>query len=255
MPKSTSRAIEVLETLASASRPLTHTEIARRTEIPKSSLSAVLHDLVVLGYVEQGAETKRYELGSSVLGLARAYMESCDIVRLGRPVLTRIVSRIDEATALALIDGDQAVVVAQEVSSRPGGRRTVALGERAPLSTTSSGKIMLAFLPPEHRGRLMESIPMAQTARNSITDRALLAKEIEFVKETGVAFSREEAIDGVVGVGVPVWQADGLLVAALSVAVPAYRFDAELEKRIVVALKEGANTLTASMGGEIRQTT
>lgn len=252
MPKSSSRAIEVLEALASAGRSMTHTDLAKALEIPKSSLSAVIGDLMKLGYLVQDGVTKRYELGSAVMTLARSYMENCDIVRQGRPVLTRIVSQIDEATALALIDGDQGIVVAQEVSSRPGAQRTISLGERAPLSTTSAGKIMLAFLQQDHRERLLATIPLPRTARNSITDRATLAAEVDIVRETGVAFSREEAIDGLIAIGVPVWGETGQLVAALSTAVPVYRFDAELEKEIILELKQGAETLTLSLGGSAR---
>lgn len=232
---------------------MSHADLAKALTIPKSSLTAVIGDLVKLGYVSQDEATKRYELGSGVMTLARSYMENCDIVRMGRPVLTRIVSEIDEATTLALIDGDQGLVVAQEVSSRPGAQRTISLGERAPLSTTSAGKIMLAFLPEEHRERLLSTIPLPRTARNSVTDRGALAAEVERVREMGVSFSREEAIDGVIAVGVPVWGGEGQLVAALSTAVPAYRFDTALEEKIVAQLKQGAETLTVSLGGDARQ--
>jgi len=113
---------------------------------------------------------------------------------------------------------------------------------------------MLAFLQQDHRERLLATIPLPRTARNSITDRAALAAEVDIVRETGVAFSREEAIDGVIAVGVPVWGETGQLVAALSTAVPAYRFDATLEEEIIRELKQGAETLTLSLGGSARQT-
>lgn len=254
MPKSTSRALEVLEALASSTGTMSHADLAKVLAIPKSSLTAVIGDLFKLGYVSQDDVTKRYELGSAVMTLARSYMENCDIVRMGRPILTRIVSEIDEATTLALVDGDQGLVVAQEVSSRPGAQRTISLGERAPLSTTSAGKIMLAFLPRDHRERLLSSIPLPRTARNSVTDRDALAAEVEQVRELGVSYSREEAIDGVIAIGVPVWGPEGQLVAALSTAVPAYRFDAVLEEKIIAQLKQGAETLTVGLGGDIRQT-
>ena len=254
MPKSTSRALQVLEALASSTGTMSHTDLAKVLAIPKSSLTAVIGDLLELGYVSQDDVTKRYELAPAVMTLARSFLENCDIVRMGRPVLTRIVSEIDEATTLALVDGDQGLVVAQEVSSRPGAPRIISLGERAPLSTTSAGKIMLAFLPKDHRARLLSTIPLPRTARNSVTDRDALAAEIEQVREMGVSFSREEAIDGVVAVSVPVWGADGQLVAALSTAVPAYRFDAALEEKIITQLKKGAETLTVSLGGDTRQT-
>lgn len=253
MPKSTTRALEVLEALASSPEPMSHTDLAKALVIPKSSLTAVIGDLMNLGYVLQDDVTKRYELGSAVMSLARAYLESCDIVRMGRPVLTRIVSKLDETTTLARVDGDQSLAVAQEVSSRPGAQSTMSLGERAPLSTTSTGKIMLAFLPKEQRERLLSTISLPRTARNSITDRDVLAAEIEHVRQMGVSFCREEAIDGIIALGVPVWGAEGRLVAALSTAVPAYRFDAVLEEKIIVQLKQGADALTVSLGGDARQ--
>jgi len=252
MPKSSLRVIDILETLASAGEPMSHTQLATTLGIPKSSLSALLRDLEQRGFVFLDA-TNHYVVGSAVLGLARAFVERLDIVRFGRPIISQIVARVDEATALALIDGDQAVVVAQETSSRLGSPQTMTLGQRAPLSTTSAGKIMLAFLPQEERDRRMTSMELPRMARNSITDREALAHEIQNIRENYLAYSREEAIDGIIAVGVPVWGAGGEVVAALSTASPVHRFTPEAELEIVAALRSGAERLTISLGGKFKR--
>lgn len=254
MPKSSTRVIDILEALAAQSAPMTHAELSAALRIPKSSLSALLSDLEERGFARFDEATNRYALGPGVMALAHAFMERLDIVRFGRPVLSEIIMRVDEATALALIEGHHGMVVAQEPSSRPGSPQTMTVGARAPLSTTSAGKIMLAYLPAAQRARLIATLSLPRTARNSITDSDALMREVESVREKGIAYSREEAIDGIIAVGVPVYGADGQVVAALSTATPVHRFTPEAENEIITALREGAERLTVSLGGRTNRT-
>ena len=73
MPQSTTRAFDILEALGSSNRGLKHGEIAQALHIPKSSLTKIIRDLVLKGYVQLDNLSKTYTIGPQILVLARAH--------------------------------------------------------------------------------------------------------------------------------------------------------------------------------------
>ncbi|RYZ00913.1 MAG: MarR family transcriptional regulator, partial [Comamonadaceae bacterium] len=63
MVKSAFRVLDLLELLAGTGRAMTHSELARRSGIPKSSLTQLLRTLVQRGYVDQVPESLQFQLG------------------------------------------------------------------------------------------------------------------------------------------------------------------------------------------------
>ena len=247
MVKSSSRVLDVMECLATGREPASHAALARQLGIPKSSLTGLLKDLVERRYVVFDPETARYRLGSQVLVLSKAYLDPLSLTRAGRPVLSTIIRRVNESAALAVQDGPDFLVVAQETCSHPLAH-TMTIGSRAPLYGSASGKILLAFAPREEYGALLDAMKLVPLARNTIVSRAQLEEELALVAASGVAVSDEEALDGVYALAVPV-RADGCVVAALSVAIPTSRLTESLKAQVLSALKEGAETIGVAMGG------
>ena len=66
------RALAILETVAQRPHGMTHSEISRKLEIPKSTLTYLLRALEARGYLRREEGTGKYHLGLKVLALARA---------------------------------------------------------------------------------------------------------------------------------------------------------------------------------------
>lgn len=247
MPKSALRVLNVLEALASEQRAMSHAELAAHLGIPKSSLTGLLADLVERRYVVYDSERRRYGLGSQLLVLAKGYLEPLSLVRVGAPVLTRIVGAVNESAALSVLEGDQMLVLAQETCSQPLAH-TMTIGTRSPLHSTASGKILLALATGDRRQTLLDSLPLPRMARHTLLDRARLRAEIDRVADARLAASDEEAIDGVYALGVPIF-ADGHCVAALSVAGPASRITEAKRSEIIEALGKGADEIGRNLSG------
>ncbi|MEC7761280.1 MAG: IclR family transcriptional regulator [Pseudomonadota bacterium] len=247
MPKSATRTLDLIEYLASAGTSVTHTELSKVLDIPKSSLSALIKSLMARGYVVVD-QADRYRIGPRVLVLANGFLDTADVVSFAQPILARIAQTVDESAALALIEGTKALVVAHAPSKRIV-QRSLSLGGQGPLSTTSAGKVLLAFC--ENSEEVIDGLELIQTARNSILDRDVLRKEIEEIRRSFVAYSREESIDGMIGISMPVWDSIGAVVASINVAIPAHRFTPAHEVEVQKALRSGAADITASLGGQV----
>ena len=73
--------------------------------------------------------------------------------------------------------------------------------------------------PFAERGRdaLIEAMPLVRFTDRTITDRQLLAAELDRIAANGYAVDNEEYVIGVACVAVPVREADGTVAAAVAI--------------------------------------
>lgn len=244
--KSAQRALEVLELLTRLEEPVTFTGIAERLGYPRSSLHGLLRTLVSTGWAElDGAG--RYTLGIRTLEAGNAYARSLSLVDRARPLMARIAATIDETVQLAVLDGVHNVYVAKI----DGGQAlTLAseVGRRLPAHATGVGKVLLADLPRAELDRRLTGVRLARLTQNTITRRAELHAALNTIRQRGFGMDNEEYTSGVRCVAVPIRDHGGRTVAAMSVSVPAIRFDQKLRERAHVLLSDAAAQISAALG-------
>ncbi len=115
----------------------------------------------------------------------------------------------------------------------------VPLGVSRPYHCTAVGKILLAQLPSAEFERLAAENSFAQVTSNSITTPEQLAAELEDIRQKGYALDREEFKLGARCVAAPIYDHNSQLVAAITVAGPAGRIEANLDALIEQVLTKG----------------
>jgi DNA-binding IclR family transcriptional regulator len=236
--KSADRVLNLLELLALAPTAQSFTELSQTLEIPKSSLFQLLKNLLARGYVRQDEDTGRYLLGDKVRELAakRGTRPPEEVVA---PYLEAACRDLNETCAFYQRVGEEAQVIA----TRSGGQAlgySMRLGDRAPLFVISAGRAILAAGPDRIRDAYLHGLtPVAFTDRTT-TDIADIRRVIERAASTGFAYSIEEFTKGVVGIARTV-ALDGNVIGAVNFAIPAVRFDKELDlkaQRVLTATAE-----------------
>ncbi|MFJ4835242.1 IclR family transcriptional regulator [Streptomyces sp. NPDC088747] len=237
--QSVDRAVSVLEILARLGEAGV-TEIADELDVHKSTAFRLLGVLENRGLVAQAKDRGKYYLGAAVLRLAGAAAVRLDISQEGVPVCRELADELGETVNIAVLDDDAAVNIMQ---ARGAASVTAQnwLGRRTPLHATSSGKVLLAHLPPTLREGLLAR-PLRRFTERTITGTAALRSELEAVVEQGYAFAIEELELGLAAVAAPVRAHDGKVIGAISTSGPVYRLDSErlpdLAKRTVAAAGE-----------------
>ncbi|MBL0420580.1 IclR family transcriptional regulator [Ramlibacter sp. AW1] len=244
--KSAERVLDLLELLAGTGRAMTHAELARRTGIPKSSLTQLLRTLVQRGYVEQPAQAPQFQLGERTYALARRGAHSRDLVRLCQPWLERLVRTVDESAALAVLRDD----MAERIASVETGRAvlySVHVGVLAPLYASSPGKVLLAWMPPAEREAYLRRVTLRPRTEQTIRSVPVLRRQLQAVREEGVAWSLGEFTAGVTGIAVPVLDVHGRCLAAVGVALPSERLTDARRDGMVRALRQAAQGIADSV--------
>jgi DNA-binding IclR family transcriptional regulator len=234
--QSVDRAVSVLEILARLGEAGV-TEIAEELDVHKSTAFRLLGVLENRGLVAQAKDRGKYYLGAAVLRLAGAAAVRLDISQEGVPVCRELADELGETVNIAVLDDDAAVNIMQARGTASVTAQNW-LGRRTPLHATSSGKVLLAHMPPTLReGLLARTLP--RFTERTITGTTVLRAELEAVIEQGYGVTIEELELGLAAVAAPIRAHDGKVIGAISVSGPVYRLNSdrlpELAKRTVAA--------------------
>lgn len=238
------RAISALEHISDAGA-LGVSELGRRLGVHKATASRLVATLAERGLLERDPVTEKFRLGFGLIRLAGAAMAELEIVRVGRPLLEELAERTRETVNLGVLSGDSVVYVDQVTGSRS----VVSVnwvGRRTPLHCTSNGKVLLAWMEPARRRQLLARLePFTE---RTITDAAELEEQLEQVRRRGYGQTLEELEEGLNAVAAPVRQADGTVVAALSVSGPAFRLRPIDLPRVARHTMEIADAISRRLG-------
>jgi DNA-binding IclR family transcriptional regulator len=232
--KSAGRALDILEDLAAHGPSSLHT-MAKRLDLPKSSLHALLRTMEGRGWVETDVTGNLYHLGIHTLLVGSAYLDGEMIVGRINPILDELAGATGEAVHLARLEGDQVIYMAKRESTHPL-RMFSAVGRRLPAHTTALGRAMLAELPDE-RVRAMLPAKIEQVTPHTTTDPEQLLSILADARLHGYAVESQESCLGVgcFAVALPLSEPAK---DAISIAVPLARLDDALRADIIERLLE-----------------
>jgi IclR family KDG regulon transcriptional repressor len=236
--------LHVLELLA-ASGPLQLAEMSRELAIAKSTLHRVCAILVERAWAVRDEEG-RYALGIRALALGSRSGE-LPIVVAFRTVAAQLLTRHDETVCLAVLDGDDTVFVAVEETSHPV-RLVTHVGNRTPAFASASGRVILASraekdLVGEYGGR-----PLVTPTGRRLNGVAELRSILDRVRREDYAENDEETAVGLYAAAVPIVNAAGTTLAALTVCVPTSRMSPERRAILVSDLRSAGERLSELVG-------
>lgn len=241
------RTFDLLEALAEADSPLGATELARRVGTTKSAAYRILATLEQRGYVLKDPATTEYRLGGRFAHLTWRASGTRDLRQQARASLEWLHRRFNETVNLGVQDG-QEIVYIDMIESEQSLRMTARLGGRDSLHSTSLGKAILAFLPEHERDRILQT-PLPSRTGRTMTDATVVRAQLDRIRQVGVAEDRGENETGALCFGAPIFDAIGVVVAAVSVSSPESRMDALREQEIADAVREAADEITRRIGG------
>ena len=243
--QSVDRAITVLELLSQKGSSGV-TQIAGEVGIHKSTAYRLITTLKERGLVEQDPATEKYRLGFGVVLLASSVTADLDVARCSRPVCDWLAEKTRETVNVAVLEGDDAVIIHQSISDFS------ALGvdwsgHHTPLHATAAGKVFLNYMPPAQRRRLLGK-PLPAYTENTFADSESLLEEARGSQADGYWHTEEELEVGLNAVAAPIHGADGSVIAAVSVSGPAFRLPKESFAEAGKLARDAADEISRCLG-------
>lgn len=215
-PEITFRVVEALRECNGAGV----SELAERLGMAPSTIHRHLSTLRGTGYVTQ--EEDRYYLGLRFLQLGE-YVRNRKALYETAKIYTEMLAEETGCRSVFLVEENEVGVYIHTSAGKHGLWTGSTIGKRVPLYATAAGKVVLAHdeaIDPQ-------DLDLVQLTPQTITEYDELRAELAAIRERKYAFNREEQIVGVHAVGAPVFDSDGSVLGAYSVAGPANRLRAE----------------------------
>ena len=220
--------------------------LARETGLNKTTAHRLLAALEREGMLGRAADGDRYVLGPEVVVLGGRALRANNLRAVARRELEHLAEETRETASLEILSGGQMLVIDEIV----GGHLMSGvpdLGSRWPLHASSTGLATLAFLPD---GEAAELLPrtLARVTAATITGRVALRVELACIRERGYSVADETLEAGLVAIAAPVYDYDGRVVAALSIAGPKVRVTVECVPVIGNRVRAAAADVSALLG-------
>ena len=237
------RMFTLIDVLASREEAISLKEISEKTGLHPSTTHRILNDLTIGRFVDR-PESGSYRLGMRLLELGNLVKARLSVRDAALTPMRALHKLIQQPVNLSMRQGDEIVYVERAYSERSGMQVVRAIGGRAPLHLTSTGKLFLALDDPQRVRAYATRTGLAGHTRNSITQLPLLERELAKARQYGIARDNEELELGVRCMAAGVYDDQGKLVAGLSISAPTDRLD----EGWLPKLQATANEISLALG-------
>lgn len=196
------RCFAILQLLAKSKQSFGISEIARELGLYKSTVFNLVHTLASLEVLEHGVDGK-FRLGTGLYTLGNAAGGRSELIQTVRPFLEKINQTTQLSAFLGTRSGLKAVII-DKADLAYDLKISTDIGMQMPLLAGAHGKAILSHLSERHIDRILANQELRQFTPNSIVDKTVYKKEIQIVREQGIAYDREEYIEGIVALSVPI---------------------------------------------------
>jgi IclR family KDG regulon transcriptional repressor len=241
------RAFRLLDQLAEMETEPSASELAAKLELHKSTVHRLLAILERHRYLERNLESGRYRLGWRLFELGSLAVSRLDLYHRARPYVETLMRKTGETAHVGVLRGGELISIVNVETDRTV-RTPATVGKRSPLYCTSQGKTLMAHLPEALLKQVLANLQMKAFTANTITQISRLKLELAMVRRRGYAMDNEEFEDGLRCIGAPVRNHAGAVVAAISIAGPAYRVGGANLPELIGSVVTVAGQLSESLG-------
>jgi IclR family KDG regulon transcriptional repressor len=239
------RALSLLEALAEHPG-LSVTELAKVSGNTKSLVFRLIFTLEQRGYVIKDSATRTYTLGYRPIFLAASAQDNVALIKAANPFLDDLARSSGQQVNLLVRDGLHSLCIALR-TAHDSGRLYAQVGRRGPLHAGGGPKILLAFAPQDVREAVLAG-PLPAFTPNTITDRSTLETRLAAIRETGMNESRGDLDANAFSFSSAIFDRDGEVIAAVSVAGTVDRMQPGSATRLKRLVSEAAHRISEAIG-------
>jgi DNA-binding IclR family transcriptional regulator len=245
--QSIERAAAILRLLSGRTRRLGVVDLAGELGLPKGTVHGLLRTLQHVGFVEQDAETGKYQLGAALLHMGSSYLDGNELRTRALNWSDSLAARTNESVRIGTLHEGQVLIV-HHVFRPDDSMQTLDVGALLPAHASALGKVLLAdhpYVAGELARNGLEGFTPA-----TITEADALKRELERVRKRGWAADIGELVNGEVSCAAPILDRRGVTVGAMGVSGPPDRLLAARQPRgdLVAFVREAARAVSRELG-------
>jgi len=224
-------------------------DMAKRLHLAKSTVYRMASTLAVEGLLEKNPANDKYRLGIALFAFGTLVRRRMDVSTEARSVLMDLRSKVNETVLLGVPEQHSIMCVNHFESSQAVHIRTD-IGVRKPMVSTSEGIVYLAYQDVAVVNDVLAQ-PIQPRTPSTVTDPKNLRKKISLAGKRGFAVDNQESDIGMCCISAPLFNAEGSVVACITLAGPAQRMTKTAIADLIPEVIEAAATISRRLGHRI----
>ncbi|WP_054032762.1 IclR family transcriptional regulator [Desulfatitalea tepidiphila] len=222
--QSVDRALQILALFSHRCPVLGVTEISRALDLSKGTVHGLIRTLLQQGFLQQDLPGRKYRLGLKIYELGIILAGTLEINQKSAGLINQLAKSTQRVVRVAIWDGDS-MVITSDAHPRPRAVLPHQFGPRVHAYCSAIGKAVLAHLGEDQVKQYLQRTELIAFTDMTITDPENLLADLEATRRRGYAIDRQEAVQGLVCIGAPVFQRDGQVAGSISLSGAAQRMD------------------------------
>lgn len=235
------KAFRMLKSFARADEWLTSSELSRRAKLPEASGYRLIQTLEELGAVVRGPRG-RYRPGMLLVSLSRDVDFTDVLHEASQKIIVEVARRFDVTMHIGVFE-DGMVTYVTKVSTPTSYNSHTRPGAQLEAYCTGLGKVLLAALPDEELEDFVAEGELIPLTEHTIVDPDALREHLKEIRRRGYAIDDRESHEGMSCIAVPILDAHGATIAALSATEKAERMVPERIAALRAGLTEAASVI------------
>lgn len=237
------RAVDLLRAFTPARPRLTLAELARAATLDKGTARRILQTLEISGLVRHDPVAQHYSLASAILTLGAAVEIGTSLREVGAPRLAEVAMQTGHTAFLWTYADFYAVCIERVRAGNFGIDITWShAGSRVTPNSGAGPRVLLAYLPPEERARVL-ALDLERRTGQSRTDPAILEQDCARIRADGWERIVDDFVSGLGGLGVPVLDDSGHLLGSVSITMLTPQLDDAASDRCLPILRNAASDI------------
>lgn len=243
---SVTAAVRVLKCFSEVETEIGISSLAKRLDLAKSTVHRLAVTLTSEGLLEQNPESGKYRLGINLFVMGALVRRRLDVSNTAQPFLNVLRERTGETVHLAVMT-DTNIIYLYNLESRQAIRMKSYIGTIKPAIVTCEGRAIVAFSGGAMIGKILSG-PLVQRTPATEIDPVKLSKMLDAIQHNGYAIDDEESEQGMRGIGAPIRDVSGNVVAAIGIGGPSQRLTLKKLRGLSTELINTADAISTQLG-------
>ena len=197
---------------------MTALELSEELGINRSTVHRIINILIGEMFVLQNPSSRKYSLGPTTYTIGASYLHNQNNSERIKYILDDLAKETKQSIGYAILVEDRILNMYEIENYQP-----IKIGYKSgcfyPIHCGAYGKCIMAFYEPEKKLReIVYSADLFPKGPNTIIDPEILLEEYRRIRQQGYAISDEESVKGLIGIGAPVRNSNGRVIASVAAA-------------------------------------
>jgi len=246
------KVIKILNLYTYTEGAFTLDQIVRKTGLSKTTAFRILKTLEKHEVFKHNDMEETYSLGLKLMELGGMVYSSLSIRKVASPYLDSLAHSL-KATILLGIIKDEHLLYIDKRESESIIRVSSYIGLKRPPYYGMLGMTLVSHMTEEQRKKLLKVYPPSKITNKTVLDIKELMRKFDDTRKFGYYIERGEVIDGVMGVGVPIRDFSGNVVAALGASMPEFQVNEAVTQKAIKELTAASTSISKELGAGPRR--